>query len=182
MRSFLSRLGLGFLLVFLAGCGGSSDSPKPVPPSISAQPQNSTVIQGQSATFTVTAGGTAPLTYQWRKGGTSVAGGSSSALTITSAQPGDAGSYDVVVSNSAGSATSSAATLTVNVPPTITAQPENQTVLAPAAATFSVTATGTAPLSYQWKRNGTDIAGATSASYTTPATVGTDHGAILRRS
>ena len=179
MRSFLSRLGLGFLLVVLAGCGGSSDSPKPVPPSISAQPQNSTVTQGQSATFTVTAGGTAPLTFQWRKGGTAVAGGSGSALTITSAQPGDAGSYDVVVSNSAGSATSSAATLTVNVPPAITAQPENQTVLAPAAATFSVTATGTAPLSYQWKRNGADIAGATSASYTTPATSSADHGAIF---
>ena len=179
MRSFLSCLGLGFLLVILAGCGGSSDSPKPVPPSISSQPQNSTVIQGQSATFTVTAGGTAPLTYQWRKGGASIAGGSGSALTITSAQPGDAGSYDVIVSNSAGSATSSAATLTVNVPPAITTQPENQTVLAPAAATFSVTATGTAPLAYQWKRNGADIPDATSASYTTPATSGADHGAIF---
>jgi hypothetical protein len=137
------------------------------------------VIQGQSATFSVAANGTAPFTYQWRKGGSAVSGGSGSVLTLSSAQPGDAGSYDVLVSNSVGSATSAAATLTVNVPPAITVQPENQTVLAPATATFSVTATGTAPLSYQWKRNGADIPGATSATYTTPATSGADHGAVF---
>ena len=77
------------------------------------------------------------------------------------------------MSNTAGSKTSSLATLTLNaaaVAPTITTQPANQTVNAGQTATFSVTATGTAPLSYQWQKNGANITGATSASYTTPMT------------
>src|SRR5450759_4701550 len=56
------------------------------------------------------------------------------------------------------------------VVPSITTQPTSQTVTAGQTATFSVTASGTAPLSYQWQKNGTAISGATSASYTTPAT------------
>src|SRR5437899_2575450 len=96
----------------------------------------------------------------------------------------DSGStFAVVVSNSAGTATSNAATLTVNaaaVAPAITSQPSNQTVTAGQAATFSVSATGTAPLSYQWQKNGTNITGATSSSYTTPATTTTDSGSAFR--
>src|SRR5262249_16783478 len=76
---------------------------------------------------------------------------------------GDSGSlYQVVVSNVAGSVTSSAATLTVNPPPvgpTITTPPVSQTVTAPGTATFSVGASGTAPLSYQWQRKGRADAG-----------------------
>ncbi|MGZ4973772.1 MAG: immunoglobulin domain-containing protein, partial [Limisphaerales bacterium] len=76
-------------------------------------------------------------------------------------------SYRCVVSNSAGSATSTAATLTVIVPPTITAQPQNANVLQiGGTATFSVSATGTAPFTYQWLFEGTAIAGATASSYT----------------
>ena len=77
-------------------------------------------------------------------------------------------SFDVVVSNSVGTVTSAAATLTVNgapVPPSITTPPANLTVTAPASASFSVVATGTAPLSYQWRRDGAPIGGANSASY-----------------
>src|SRR5207302_2665191 len=87
---------------------------------------------------------------------------------------GDSGStYRVVVSNSAGTATSNAATLTVSasaVAPTITTQPASRTVSAGQTASFAVTANGTAPLNYQWQKNGANISGATSASYTTPAT------------
>src|SRR5204862_3142652 len=86
----------------------------------------------------------------------------------------------VVVTNMAGTVTSSTATLTVNaaaVAPTITTQPANQTVTAGQTATFAVAATDTAPLSYQWKKNGTAISGATSSSYTTPATTSSDNGA-----
>ena len=61
--------------------------------------------------------------------------------------------------------------------PSITTQPQNQTVTAPASATFSVVASGTAPLEYQWTKNGSVIAGATSATYTTPATSTADDGA-----
>ncbi len=89
----------------------------------------------------------------------------------------------MVVTNSAGNATSNPATLTVNstpVKPSITQQPSNQTVTAGQTATFSVTATGTAPLSYQWQKGSTPITGATLASYTTPATVISDNGSQFR--
>jgi hypothetical protein len=78
----------------------------------------------------------------------------------------------VLVTNSAGNETSSAAVLTVNpapVTPSITTQPSSQTITAGQTATFTVTATGTAPLTYQWSLNATAISGATSSTYTTPA-------------
>src|SRR5436190_14187100 len=87
--------------------------------------------------------------------------------------------FTVVVSNAASSVTSNAAALTVNaalVAPTITTQPASQTVSVGQTATFTVTATGTAPLSYQWQKNGTAIGGATAASDTTPATTASDNG------
>src|SRR5437870_13701918 len=87
--------------------------------------------------------------------------------------------FAVVVSNSAGTATSNLATLTVSaapLAPTITTRPANQTVTAGQTATFTVVASGTAPLSYQWQKNGANIAGATSSSYTTPATAIADSG------
>src|SRR5713226_2783840 len=95
----------------------------------------------------------------------------------------DSGStFDVVVNNTAGTVTSTAATLTVNaapVAPTITTPPANQTVTAGQTATFTVVAAGTAPLSYQWQKNGVNIAGATSSSYTTPATATSDSGSTF---
>jgi len=87
------------------------------------------------------------------------------------------------VTNTAGTVTSASATLTVNaapVAPTITTQPANQTVTAGQTATFTVTAAGTAPLTYQWQKNGVNIAGATSSSYTTPATTTSDSGSTFR--
>src|SRR4029077_9720827 len=74
------------------------------------------------------------------------------------------------------------ATLTVTAAPTapsITTQPVSQSVQAGQSATFSVVATGTAPLSYQWRRNGTAIPGATGATYHTPATSSADNGAVF---
>src|SRR5439155_571375 len=63
--------------------------------------------------------------------------------------------------------------------PTITTQPANQTVTAGQRATFTVVATGTALLSYQWQKNGANLAGATSSSYTTPATTTADSGSTF---
>jgi hypothetical protein len=155
-----------------------------VAPSITTQPANQTVTAGQTATFTVVANGTAPLSYQWLKNGVNVAGATSSSYTTPATTTADGGStFDVVVSNTAGTATSNVATLTVNVAPvapTITTQPANQTVTAGQTATFAAVATGTAPLSYQWQKNGANIAGATSSSYTTPATTTTDSGSPFR--
>src|SRR5882762_4448388 len=153
----------------------------PGAPLITIQPTSQTVIAGQTATFSVTASGTAPLTYQWQENGTAISGASSASYTTPATSTSDNGEqFTVVVSNSAGSVTSSAATLTVNptpVGPSITKQPTSQTVVAGQTATFSVTASGTPLLSYQWQKNGTAITGASSASYTTPATSMSDTGA-----
>ena len=160
------------LSLLLAGCGASSPMVRITAPAISTQPSNQTVTAGQTATFSVTATGTAPLSYQWQKGTTSIAGATSASYTTAPTTTADNGSqFKVVVSNSTGNITSNAATLTVNsapVAPSISQQPSNQTVTVGQTATFSVTATGTAPLSYQWQKGTTQIAGATSASYTTP--------------
>src|SRR5207237_3525434 len=87
--------------------------------------------------------------------------------------------FTVIVTDSPGSATSNAATLTLTpapVPPSITTQPASQTVTAGQTATFTVAATGTAPLSYQWQKNGSPV-GANSPSYTIPTTTSDDNGA-----
>jgi len=73
-------------------------------PSITTQPSSQTKVFGESVTFSVTASGTAPLSYQWRKDGINIGGATSSSYTISSVLMADAGSYDVVVSNSCGSA------------------------------------------------------------------------------
>ena len=150
-----------------------------VAPSITGQPSSLTRTEGQSATFSVTASGSAPLTYQWKKNGTSIGGATLSTYTISATVLADNGaSFTCVVTNSAGSATTSAAILTVNpAPPTITTQPVSQTVNVGQTATFSVVVTGSAPLSYQWKKNGTNIGGATTSSYTTPSAALVDDGA-----
>jgi hypothetical protein len=149
-----------------------------VAPSITSQPTNQTVTAGQTATFSATATGTATLVYQWKKNGASISGATSASYTTPAATSADNGVlFTVMVTNSVGSLTSNAAVLTVNVPPTISAQPVSKTVSAGQTATFSVTAAGTGTLTYQWKKSGAPISGATSASYTTPATVASDNGA-----
>ena len=145
---------------------------------------NVTVTAGQTATFSVSASGTAPLSYQWRKNTTNISGATAASYTTPATTAPDNGAkFDVVVSNGAGSATSNQAILTVNaapVAPTITTQPANQTVAAGQTATFSVVASGTAPLTYQWQKNGSAISGATATSYTTPVTTTADSGELFR--
>ncbi|PYT65482.1 MAG: hypothetical protein DMG39_29115, partial [Acidobacteria bacterium] len=161
---FLLGIGIG---IGSAGCGvvSGSKNPPSVAPSITAQPTNDTVTAGQAASFSVVATGTAPLSYQWQKNGTAISGATSASYTTAATTSADNGAqFVVVVSNSAGSMTSNAAMLTVNaaaVAPSITTQPANQTVTVGQAATFTVVATGTAPLSYQWQKSGTAISGAT---------------------
>ena len=179
-----SQLTALLITVSLAGCAGIPNSiggNPPVAPSLTAQPGSIAVTAGQTATFSVVAKGTAPISYQWRKNTVNIGAATNASYTTPVTSTADSGAkFDVVVSNSAGSMTSSAATLTVNaaaVAPTITMQPANQTVTVGQAATFSVTASGTAPLSYQWRKNTVNIGAATAASYTTPATSTADSGA-----
>jgi hypothetical protein len=96
-------------------------NPTVMPPSITSQPASQTVTAGQTATFIVAASGSAPLTYQWRKNGAVIPGATSPTYTTPATKTADNGAqFTVVVSNSAGSATSNAAALTVTVPlPTV---------------------------------------------------------------
>jgi len=143
-----------------------------VSPTITVQPANSTNLPLSTASFTVVAGGQGPLSFQWRRDGTNlidggnIQGAMNSTLSVQSVTPQDAGSYSVVVSNPAGSATSADALLVPVLLPTITTSPVGQAVAAGTDVTFTADAVGTPPLFYQWTLNGEDIAGATGTSCT----------------
>lgn len=135
------------------------------PTSITAHPQNASVCEGASVTFSVTASGS-NLTYQWRRNGTNISGATQATLALSGVTQAQAGSYDCVVSGACGQpVTSNAATLTISPQTTITAQPQSATVCQGASVTFTVTATGN-NLRYQWKKGTQDIPGATTATYT----------------
>ena len=152
-----------------------------LPPSITVQPTNQTVNIGQTATFTVVAMGTPLLSYQWQKNQVNIAGATSASYTTPATTSADNGTgFRVIVTNPVSSLTSNAATLTVNAGPSIMMQPVNETVNVGQTATFTVVATGAPPLSYQWQKNQVNIVGATSASYTTPATTSADNGTSFR--
>ncbi len=104
---------------------GAAPPPSATAPTITTQPVSQTVNAGATVNFSVTATGTAPLSYQWRKNTVNIAGATASSLTLNNVSSSDAASYAVLVSNSAGSVLSSAATLTVlstppsNMPPVV---------------------------------------------------------------
>ena len=177
--------------VIVTNAGGSVTSvsatltvlPAPVPPGITTHPASTTVTAPVAAAFNVVATGDAPISYQWRRNGVAIGGATFSTYSLNPTAVGDSGStFDVVVSNSAGSITSAVATLTVNaapVAPAITTQPASTTVIAPGAATFTVVATGTGPLTYVWRRNGGVIVGATSATYVRTPTAVAENGSVI---
>jgi hypothetical protein len=153
------------------------------PPFITAQPVGATNLAGTTASFTVLADGTAKLGYQWLKAGSlladggNVSGATSNILALSNVQSADATNYAVVITNAHGSVTSSVATLTLLLPPGIAQEPQNASAqCGTGSASFSVTATGTEPLSYQWRFIDASIPGATGTNYTvsptTPDTVG----------
>jgi pectate lyase len=131
--------------------------PGATPPAIETDTQDQTALVGQDATFNVLASGTLPLGYQWYYNtNTVLTNATSSILTLTNVQLSDSGGYSVVVTNAYGSVTSSVAQLIVSaaVAPSITTQPQDQANLLPGAtATFSVVASGSDPLNYQWYYN-----------------------------
>ena len=183
-RSIAAAAASSFVLA-LAACGGGITTDSAVTPvakpTITAPPVSQTVEAGKTATFMVTATGGGTLAYQWKKNGVDVSGATSNPYTIAAAMADDGSKYSVAVTNSAGTTTSSEATLTVTAAavvvatkPTITTHPAAQTVVTGTPASFSVSASGTAPLSYQWKKNGSNIPGATASSYTTPETSDAD--------
>ena len=168
----------------VSSCGGgnSASMTSATAPAFATQPSDQAVQVGQTATFAVVATGSAPLTYQWQKNGVAINAATSPSYTTAPTTIGDDGSqFRVVASNSAGTATSNVAILNVTSasvePPAITTQPSGEVVNVGQTATFTVVASGTAPLSYQWSENGGTISGATSASFTTPPATELDNGA-----
>jgi hypothetical protein len=141
--------------------------PPPTGPSLTTPPQSQSVTQGYSATFSVAATGTPLLYYQWRFNGTNnVSGATGSVYTRPSVQASDAGKYSVLVTNAYGVTNSQEATLSVLVPADIVVSPTDVETGLGLDATFNAVATGTPPLGYQWRFNGTNIAGATTNTWT----------------
>jgi pectate lyase len=142
----------------------------PTAPVIVTQPQDQTVIPGQTYGFTVVAGGSAPLSYQWYfNTNTLIPNATSDTLTLTNIQFAAEGTYSVVVSNFVSVTNSSYALLTVNtnpVAPSFVSTPVSQVVLQGNNASFTATVLGTLPITYQWSYNNVPIQGATSLTLT----------------
>ncbi|MEI7732189.1 MAG: immunoglobulin domain-containing protein [Verrucomicrobiota bacterium] len=146
------------------------------PPVITAQPDNQTILQGTIANFNVVGTGTGLLTYQWQFNGTALSLATNSTLMLNNVQGVNVGNYSVVVSNAYGVVTSTVVTLTVLYPPVTIVQPQSQTNLVGAIASFSLTAIGTAPLFYQWFKNDFFIPEATNSVYSISNLLTSDSG------
>ncbi|MFM1768866.1 MAG: hypothetical protein RJA22_1395 [Verrucomicrobiota bacterium] len=147
-----------------------------LPPVIVTDPLSRVAQVGDTVTFLVVARGDPPLTYQWRRNGSAVAGADSPVLTLVNVQPSDFTSYDVIVVNNSGSATSASATLSRITPVSITQAPQPQTVDPGGSANFSVSASGDGPISYQWRFRGVAILGANLTTFNIPEARETDAG------
>jgi hypothetical protein len=155
---------------------------------IASQPVSLSTVLGSNATFSVGMFGLPPFSYQWYFNGAPltnsahVSGADTSSLTLAAAQVADGGNYSVVVSNVANSVTSVVATLTILMPAQLTTQPTNQSVLLNSNAVFTVSATGTGSLNYQWQKSGVNLSdggrlsGANSSTLTISAAMTNDAG------
>ena len=159
-------------------------------PIFTAQPADQTVNLASAVVFSVGITGTAPLSFQWNLNNSPIPGATSPSYVIADAQGPDAGDYTLTVTNVDGSATSSAATLTLVVPADyppcdLNAQPQGTTLVG-GSASLSVSVTGPGPFTYQWMLNGSAIAGATAPTYTATApgsyTVAVTNASAHRRS
>ena len=161
--SFFASAGVSYRLAVDGSFGSASAFTLALAPTtgeavaILHQPMGQGVLNGQDVFLSVTAAGTAPLTYQWKKGGAALADGgnvvgtSTSMLRISSAQLTDAGDYTVVITNPLNSVTSNVATVSIG-DPVVNYPPQSQTVSVGGTAGFGVSASGTPPLTYRWRK------------------------------
>jgi hypothetical protein len=163
----------GVFYVRITNAGGTVQSDNAYlniapPPGITTQPQSQAIIKGQNTSFSCVATSSLPMTYQWYFKGNSINGATSSTYSINHVDNGNGGNYFVVVANSTGGTTSQVATLTVLTPPSISSQPQSLTNAPGQTATFTVSASGTGPLSYQWLFKGVAVVGATNSALAIP--------------
>jgi hypothetical protein len=159
-------------------------TPVALAPTIAAPPASISVAEGNAANFAVAVTGTGPYTYLWMKNGVQapIPNGDLASFSLAAVSAADAGTYSVRVTNNVGTVVSAAATLTVTagtgvtLPPTITTAPAGVAVLPGGAATFAVAVAGTGPFTYQWRRDGADISGATGAVLRIAAVTALDAG------
>src|SRR5208282_648706 len=185
---FLAICALSVCLTIF-GCGSSGGSgggtgPANSAPTVTTNPVNQTVAAGSSVSFTAAASGTPTPTVQWQvstNGGaafSNVSGATSATYTFTAAAGQNGNEFRAVFTNSVGTATTTAAKLTVNVAPVITTNPSSQAVSAGSTASFTAAASGTPAPTVQWQVStdgGTtfnNVSGATSATYSFTATAG----------
>ena len=172
---------LWFTVCILAACGGGSgDTADLSPPTITVQPGPVVAYETQSPSFQITASTShGKLSYQWLKNGVPIPGKTDSTLTLGALSTSDDQAQITVTVSNGASVTSTVATLTVKpAAPRIVTNPTPQSIDAGQTATFTVTADGLPPLSYQWYKNGTAIPDAVSTQYTTPVQAVADTGAI----
>jgi len=150
-------------------------------PLIKAQPEGHVVCTKTPVSLRVVASGTEPFCYQWTRNGVLIPGADESVYSISSASLEDAGSYSVTVTNACGSTESSIAALVLNSMPSIQVQPASLEICAGSEAAFSIKATGSEPISYQWMKNGEEIKGANSNNYRIPKTKPGDAGSYSLR-
>lgn len=142
-----------------------------------APPQSQTVNPGANVILSVTATGSGDLAYQWRKNTQPIDGATAAVHVLADVTEVDEADYDVVITNVVGSLTSSVAHLAVNDPPRITTPPQSLTLVVGAPASFSVTAAGTGPFTYQWRKDTVVIDGAAGPTFSIDAVTPGDAGA-----
>jgi hypothetical protein len=133
----------------------------PVAPFATREPAAASAYAGRTATFSIDAGGTSPLTYQWYKGNTPIAAGTSDILAFNAAYADNGATYKVVVTNLYGSITSTPAVLTVMTDLTLESSPVSITRNVGSKAAFIAVSAGALPVTYQWYKGTTLIPGAT---------------------
>ena len=142
---------------------------------MTTQPRGDTVCEGKPFTLTAAGSGT-NVTYQWMKGAASIPGATSATYTVASATSTDAATYSLMITNSCGSVSTNNVDVVVNAPAKIVTDPTNVVIVAGQPITFTVTASGAAPLSYQWYNDNGAIPNATGASYTITSATLADSG------
>jgi Immunoglobulin domain/Immunoglobulin I-set domain len=179
----LKRTCLGILGLMALACSGGSNSPGPqgAAPAIASNPTDLTVKAGDPASFTVTATGTPSPTFRWQRSGSDIPGASNATYTIAATSRSDNGSrFRAVATNSAGSATSSEALLTVQWLQ-IATQPQSLSAVQGQQATFHVVADANPQPTYQWQKNGSDLPRSNSDTLNLPSVSGTDAGSYTVR-